>query len=258
MATIDNFKDYMKSKGISDSTIDKYVWALNKYTADYGDIKLCTQESITSFLATSRSTVCRGMLANVIEWKPQWFKNISLARKKAQPRKLPNIMKEYEADVLLAELPKEYVLPVWLMVECGLRVSEAVSLRVEHIDFEDSTIRVLGKGNKERLVYISPGLKNRLETLSARLGWSGYLFPSPINEGKPIHTNTIRKHMKKILPHTRPHQLRHLFATKVYTGTDDLRVVQDLLGHSNIATTSIYARVTNKKAAEAAKIAWKE
>lgn len=255
MASADKYKDYLKTKGINESTISKYEWAYNKYEAEHGHIKLCTQESINNFLANNKSTVCRGMIANVLEWKPQWFKNIKLARRKAQQKKLPTILKAYEADVLLAELPKEYVLPVRLMLECGLRVSEAVSLRVEHIDFEDATIRVLGKGNKERIVYLSPGLLNRIQTLSERLGWSGYIFPSPINEDKPIHTNTIRVHMKKILPHTHPHQLRHSFATTVYSGTDDLRVVQDLLGHSNIATTSIYARVSNKKAAEAARLA---
>lgn len=258
MATVDAFKNYLRTSGLSDNTIDKYVWSLGVYEREHGSISEVTQEKVESFLSAHNGTsIHRGMIANVATFKPQWFRKINLKKQKRSPRKLPVSVKEFEADLLLKELPVEYVLPVRLMMECGLRVSEAVSVRCEDIDFEDATIRVLGKGNRERIVYVSSTLLRRLQDLSERLGWSGWLFPSPINDGEHIHTNTIRVHMKKVLPHTHPHQLRHFFATKVYTGTDDLRVVQDLLGHSNIVTTSIYARVSNKKAAEAAKIAWK-
>jgi len=135
------------------------------------------------------------------------------------------------------------------MYACGLRCSEAVNLRVDAIDSAQMTIRVVGKGDKERLVPL-PALM--LDALRAH--WKTHrnrtwLFPSPKREG-PVRVACAQKAFRRVREHAgvdaafTAHSLRHSYATRLLERGVELRVVQILLGHANIQSTQIYTHLT--------------
>lgn len=129
----------------------------------------------------------------------------------------------------------------------GLRVSEIVKLQVEHVDFEDGMLEVhAGKGDKDRNVPMHPRLASalRLYLAERKTGWvfgsgrgsSGHLTPRAVQ--LMIHATAERA---EIVRHVTPHKLRHSFATLLLASGADLLEIKDLLGHSSVATTQIYA-----------------
>jgi len=140
----------------------------------------------------------------------------------------------------------------------GLRLSELCGLRLEMIDFEEGFLRVTGKGNKTRVVRIGRRamdaaqdyLKNERPTLVKRRT-SSHLFLSV--RGGPLSPDRIRQIVKTraseagIEQNIYPHLLRHSFATHLLEGGADLRIIQELLGHADIATTQIYTHVDRQR-----------
>jgi integrase/recombinase XerC len=146
-----------------------------------------------------------------------------------------------------------------LIYAAGLRVSELVKLNLMHVDLDTYEIRVLGKGSKERVVLIGePAAKALSDYLdksrSLLLGnkINNSLFIN--NKGNRLSERMIQKILNKyakragIDKRVHPHLLRHTFATHLLDGGADLRVVQELLGHSNLSTTQIYTHVTQRRA----------
>jgi integrase/recombinase XerD len=134
----------------------------------------------------------------------------------------------------------------------GLRVSEIVNLRVEDIDFEESTLMVVeGKGRKDRMVLMPSRLAMTLrEWIGDRT--EGYVFPATrATHGATGHLSqrTVQRIVKDaaaragIPRHITPHKLRHTYATKALRAGLSLREVQELLGHASVATTEIYCHV---------------
>lgn len=143
-----------------------------------------------------------------------------------------------------------------LFYSSGLRISELISLDVSDIDFLGETVRVTGKGSKERIVPIgSPALNaiQRYRTEAAVV--SGPLFLS--SHRKRITQQAIDLLLKKYLKLSSipfkisPHKLRHSFATHLLDAGADLRSVQSLLGHASLSTTQIYTHVTKERLKEA-------
>lgn len=140
----------------------------------------------------------------------------------------------------------------------GLRVTELVSLRLEQMNLRQGLVRVMGKGNKERLVplgeesmdWIERYLKEARGDLLPDLSES-IIFPS--QQGRPMTRQTFWHRIKRyaieagITKHLSPHTLRHAFATHLLNHGADLRVVQMLLGHSDLSTTQIYTHVANQR-----------
>jgi integrase/recombinase XerD len=137
----------------------------------------------------------------------------------------------------------------------GMRVSELLGVRLRDIDWKDRTIRVLGKGAKERIVLLGDLALDALERYihSARpllLGQSetDALFLS--NRGQPLSVRRfhliLQEHLAAagIEKHVTPHTLRHSFATHLLEGGADLRSVQELLGHESVSTTQVYTHVS--------------
>lgn len=143
-----------------------------------------------------------------------------------------------------------------LMYSSGLRISELVSLKMYDIDLDIGNIRVLGKGNKERIVPIGEialkYLKIYIEDYRPILNKknSDYIFLN--NRGEFISRQSFFKTIKNlaIINNIKititPHMLRHSFATHMLEGGADLRSIQELLGHESISTTQIYTHVSNK------------
>jgi len=149
-----------------------------------------------------------------------------------------------------------------LMYSSGLRVSEVVSIRISDLFFNDGVIRVFGKGNKERIVpvgeyaekYVKLYLQSRpLDKVAP--GCQDFLFLN--NRGKPltrVMVFTIIKELATKAGITKtisPHTLRHSFATHLLQGGANIRQVQEMLGHSSLATTQIYTHISSKETEKA-------
>lgn len=175
-------------------------------------------------------------------------------------KRLPDTLTESEVEALLAapELSEVIGLRDRAMLEvlyaCGLRVSELVSLRMHQINLRQGVVRVVGKGDKERLVPLGEEAMNWLERYVAEArpalvegNQTDVLFPS--NRGQVMTRQTFWHRIKLhaanagIYKHLSPHTLRHAFATHLLNHGADLRVVQLLLGHSDLSTTQIYTHV---------------
>ena len=146
-----------------------------------------------------------------------------------------------------------------LIYATGLRVSEVIGLDKQSVDFDDRVLRVLGKGNKERIVVMGhPAAK----AISDYLGFARPQFKRKKTDqalflnyaGKRLTSRWVQMLVLKyaaaagLEKKVHPHLLRHTFATHLLDGGADLRVVQELLGHANLATTQIYTHVTQAQA----------
>ncbi len=182
-------------------------------------------------------------------------------------RPLPKSLSEAEVEQLLAapdldeliELRDRTMLE--LLYGCGLRVSELIELTLSQLSMNQGVIKVLGKGSKERLIpvgeealyWISRYMRDaRPELLQGRP--SDVLFPS--KRGRTMTRQTFWYRVKLyaqragIQTHISPHTLRHAFATHLLNHGADLRVVQMLLGHSDLTTTQIYTHVARQRMQE--------
>lgn len=175
-------------------------------------------------------------------------------------RRLPDVLTTEEIDRILAAIdtstPKGIrdVAMLELLYSCGLRVSELVSLRLGDLFFGEGYIRVVGKGDKQRLVPISDVARERVmryldERRSARTG-EEVVFLN--NRGKGLTRVMIFTILKEaarraeIEKRISPHTLRHSFATHLLEGGAGIRQVQELLGHENILTTEIYTHLDSE------------
>ena len=180
------------------------------------------------------------------------------------PRRLPDTLTEADVDALLAEPDPE--LPIEsrdkamleILYGCGLRVTELTGLTVDQVNLRQGVVRIRGKGDKERLVPLGEGAMDwlldymrgaRAELLRGRPGDA--LFPG--NRGTAMTRQAfwyrVRHYATRagIFKPLSPHTLRHAFATHLLNHGADLRVVQMLLGHSDLSTTQIYTHVARQR-----------
>jgi tyrosine recombinase XerC len=171
------------------------------------------------------------------------------------PRDLPAVLSEAEFRMVLEEVPDEgknalrdrTILE--LFYSTGIRVSELTSLRVDAVNRSDRSIRVLGKGNRERIVPVGgKALELLRRYLASRRADSPYVFTGP--GGKRIADRTVQRIVGKYIAAVSeinkksPHVIRHSFATHLVDRGADIRAVQELLGHLNLSTTQIYTHVS--------------
>ncbi|MEX0981714.1 MAG: site-specific tyrosine recombinase XerD [Bacteroidales bacterium] len=184
-------------------------------------------------------------------------------------RKLPEVLTVGEIDLLFSmiDLSKPEGQRNKAMLEvlysCGLRVSELISIRITDIYSEEGFLRVIGKGNKERIIPISQSALKEIELympdrnsmLNIDKGNVDVLFLN--RRGKKltrIMVYTIIKELKEkagLKKHVSPHTFRHSFATHLVNGGADLRAVQEMLGHESIVTTEIYTHLDREYLREA-------
>ena len=179
------------------------------------------------------------------------------------PQKLPKYLNINDVERLLnAYDNNNYIglrnsLILEVLYSTGIRVGEIVNIKLSDVSLEDKTIKILGKGNKERIVYFGgicyKLLKSYLKDSYIKLNTNelSYLFVS--KTGKKISDREVRKivddagKIANINLKISPHVLRHTFATHMLNDGADLRSVQELLGHENLSTTQIYTHLTNEK-----------
>ena len=177
------------------------------------------------------------------------------------PKKLPKVMTLEEINKILAEnLNKKEKVIVELLYGCGLRVSELVGLKLNDIDLNGKYLRCVGKGSKERIVPIGSlalkAIKNYQKERDFILQTTKKSTKNLLlaENGKCITRQEvyilIHKLGEKIHKSISPHTLRHSFATHLLENGADLRVVQELLGHSDVSTTQLYTHISKKRLKE--------
>ena len=166
-------------------------------------------------------------------------------------RRLPDAPRSEEVDAVLDrhegvdKLALRNRALLELVYSAGLRSREAVDLDLGDVDFEQEAVHVRGKGGKERVVPLGEEAAYRLRLYLDQSrpelvhGAEDALFVSA--RGRRLDTSTIRR----LFPH--PHRLRHAFATHLLEGGADLRVIQELLGHSSLSTTQTYSHVDGRR-----------
>jgi len=175
---------------------------------------------------------------------------INVKRPKNQ-KKLPVVLTKYEVSNLFnAALTKKSRLILELLYSSGLRVSELVKLKPIDFDFKENIGWVReGKGNKDRMFIISKKISRKLEKFVEKNKDWKYIF----SRDKPLTTRNIQKIVQKVClksginKEVHPHTFRHSFATHLLDAGVDIRKIQFLLGHSSIATTQIYAHLSNEQ-----------
>jgi site-specific recombinase XerD len=174
-----------------------------------------------------------------------------LALKPRRSRHLPETPRPQEIDGLLEAAEGEAPLSLRnralleLVYSAGLRSAEAVGLDLSDVDFESETVHVRGKGGKERVVplgeeaslWASRYLRGARPKLARGANDAFFLSAS----GRRLDTSTLRRLVRH------PHRLRHAFATHLLEGGADLRVIQELLGHSSLSTTQVYSHVDARR-----------
>jgi len=193
--------------------------------------------------------------------KKSMLNTTNLFKSVKQKRKIPLTLNFEEINLILNKIniKKSNSLRdkciISTLYSSGLRVSELLSLSLTNINLDDDVIRVIGKGKKERIVPLGKKSKNDLlnyienerPKLARKKNSKGYLFLS--NRGNALSRKTtwniVSKHSKMCFPNKNisPHTYRHSFASHLLEGGADLRIVQELLGHSSISTTQIYTHV---------------
>ncbi len=176
-------------------------------------------------------------------------------------RHLPDILSEEEIDRIISSIdistPKGLRdrAIIELLYSCGLRVSEATTLRMSDLFFGEGYVRVIGKGDKQRIVPISPIARERihlyLEVRDDKGGNIDTLFLN--NRGKQLTRVMVFTLLKQaaqiagVQKSVSPHTLRHSFATHLLEGGASIRQVQEMLGHESITTTEIYTHLSTER-----------
>lgn len=280
---IKHFLDYLRlEQSMSDNSVEAYSHDIELFMQFLSNaqhsmlLKDIQQDNIESFFAhlydlglsaSSQARILSGIKKfynYLIQEKIVVENPTLLISSPTVGRHLPDVLTYNEINSMISaiDLSQQFghrnkaILEV--MYACGLRVSEVISLKISNIFFKDEFLRIIGKGNKERLVPIS---HSTIKTIKLYL------------EGERLHQDINSKHTDTVFINKRgtglsrqmvfllikglaekagikknigPHTIRHSFATHLLEGGADLRAVQQMLGHSNISTTEIYTHVSDQ------------
>lgn len=260
-----------KNLNFSDNTIisyqsdlDDFFSFLEKNKKNYKNIN---KDDVTSYLkyldekklsnqTVSRKISCLRSFYNYLEKEKMVneniFKNI---RNPKIRRKLPNYLSYEELRIIfdsIDDLEKRLIIEIFYATGC--RVSELINIKIQDIDFTKNTIRIYGKGSKERIVYFGEYAREYLDKYLRKQEKSKYLFTTKKKEKYTV--NEVERIIKDIVKnlsiktHVTPHTLRHTFATHLLNNGADIKSVQELLGHSSLNTTGIYTHLTNERVKE--------
>lgn len=273
-----DYIDYLKyEKNLSPRTIEKYKYNLitfEKYMLNK-NINLfdVTQYDIMDFLTnyfkdkgvsskTNSITSINNFYIYLVKDKRININPCENIDRPKMKKRLPDVLTVNEVDKLL-DIPlhtkEDYrdkaILEV--LYATGIRISELTNLKMQDVDFANKVVRVFGKGSKERIVpinkyalkYLGMYLDIRGSFLKGKL--TDYIFLN--SKGEAISRESFGLELNKIVKkqglnkRVTPHMLRHSFATHMLNQGADLRSIQELLGHSDISTTTIYTHVSNEK-----------
>ena len=293
MNIIDAFENYLQflrfEKGLTNQTIQDYkddFAQFLKYYPSKVDLDDLTSSDLNEF---SYDQAINGKSSATITRRIATIKNfflflesenlksdllnteISLPNKE---KKLPEVLSEEEVIELLktpdkhTDLGKRDYALLEVLYSCGLRVSEAEKLQLNQINTQEKIIKVVGKGKKERIIPIRDEALNAIKDYiynvrsEKRIVDKNYVFLN--RSGKKLTRQVIYSLVVKYAKYAgiekkiHPHTLRHSFATHLLDNGADLRVVQEILGHTNIGTTQLYTHVTTKTLVKSYDLYWKD
>lgn len=270
---LNKYYDYLKYElNYSDLTISDYQQHLGKYKEYLNERKLnylkvnkddviemlkyldglkLSNRTISNVLSALRSFYNYLLDEGIIE--TNIFKLVSNPKLE---KKLPNFLSYEDLRTIIESIKTDNPLGlrnrliIELLYATGMRVSELVNLKVDDFNFDDQSIRIFGKGRKERIVYYGEYAKDVLiQYLQSKNTNSEYLILN--NKGEKITTRGVEKIVDKVVNeacinnNVTPHTFRHTFATHLLNTGCDIKSVQELLGHSSLNTTEIYTHITN-------------
>ncbi len=274
------FEDDMRQRHLSEHTRRAYLGDIGELAAWAGPRNLAppgiTYRVLRGYAAQlgtrglERTSVSR-KLAAVRSFYDYLFRRGEVTQNPAEllpnPRsdsRLPHVLSPEEMRTLLERIPTGSALDARdrAMLEIaysgGLRCSEMVGLDVRSIDFEGETVRVRGKGGKERIVPLGEPAQQAVATYLER--WRPGLVSDPDEQalllsksGRRLSPSDVTRRLDRwvreaaIGGRVSPHALRHSFATHLLEGGADLRAIQELLGHASVSTTQIYTRVDSAR-----------
>ena len=274
---IEAFLEYLLiDKKYSEHTISSYQNDLIKYEnfmkKNNKDLNKIKKDDIAKYLKyLSKEKLSSNSISHNISSIKSFYKFLTITdgsynnpvlhvKSPKKPKKIPSALSEGEIDKLLdIEIKDNYSIRNKAMLELiyssGLRVSELISLKIYNIDISSNFLKADGKGCKERLIpigdiamkYLNNYLKIRVSFLKKEN--NDFLFLNNLGKGmtRQGFFKIIKKlaNEKKIKKDISPHTLRHSFASHLLNNGADLRVIQELLGHSDISSTQIYTHIEN-------------
>lgn len=250
LSDITIFKEYLSSLKINYLKVDKDI--IREYLKVLGNSNY-KSSSINRILSSLKNYYDYLEYKHLIEYNP--LKDLNRPKKE---KRLPNFINNNDYEEIIKKslertdfIGRRNTLLLELLYSSGIRISEALNIKIKDINMGDKSIRILGKGSKMRIVYFGEYAKEYLEEyLKARNSSLEYLFLNKNNTlltrrgAEYIISNLVKTSLlkKKVTPHT----FRHSYATEMLNNGADIRSVQELLGHSSLSTTGIYTHVTNE------------
>ena len=243
---IDSFKDV--DKGI----VFDYIKELRSGTITRGKISNATYARNMSSLRSFYRYLNERHIADANPFLQ--FRNVHVEKH------LPDVLTYDQVERLFDSFDLEKPLDVRnrcileTIYACGLRISECCDLLMDHVDKREMIIRVIGKGNKERIVPYYPRLNELIDLYIAmyrnEYAMEGFPFLFVSNRGTKVSPRSVQLLLDSVKIKAgleidiHPHMLRHSFATHLLDNGADLRTVQELLGHENLSTTQLYTHLT--------------
>jgi integrase/recombinase XerD len=262
-AALSDFKQELIVGGYSPRTIKTYLFCLQEFLAATGlPPEQIERKDVVAFLARKKEAggASNATLA-LIHAALRFYFHRLLGKKvlddiktPIKAKKLPTVLTKQEVKALIkAAKPKRNRLIVQFLYSSGARVSECIKLNVSDLNLKERTARIRGgKGNKDRTIILSKEwvkyLKKYLEKKKVK---SERVFSK--KNGKPLSVDTVQRIVRQaakkagIQKRVTPHTLRHSYATHLLEAGENIRKIQELLGHSNLNTTQIYTHVSLKE-----------
>ena len=273
---IGEYLEYLElEKGLSQNTLDAYRRDLENFSdvSEIDDIKSVDRIMINSYVRSlkEKKYAPTSIIRKVASLRGffKWAYSVGILDKNPAstleqpkvPQRLPKVISIKEIEELLHNnlTPLQHVI-IELLYSCGLRVSELVNLKVSDIDLSSKYVRCFGKGSKERVIPIGETAK---QVVKEYLPQRDFLIKKHnldtkrlliLDNGRLITRQDvytfIHEQGKLIHKNISPHTLRHSFATHLLENGADLRIVQELLGHSDVSTTQLYTHISKKRLKE--------
>ena len=287
-----HFHDFLTmlrvERNVSTHTMDAYKRDINQYLMYLGDLDIKKLSDVKSthirdyIRVLSDGGMAPASISRIISSIRTYYRFLSsenildenpvlLINNPKLPKKLPDVLSEKEISLIINAIQESSQFYqrdkaiIELLYSCGIRVTELCNLEISNLFIDEDLIRVMGKGNKERLLPLGLRSKKYLDdyikhSRNSHIKKSGSSFVFVSKNGNQLTRAMINIILNKwtqvsgLKKSVSPHKLRHSFATHLLEGGADLRFVQALLGHSDISTTQIYTHTDKHYLKEVYKI----
>jgi len=255
---LEKLKAELKLRGFSLLTVRNYSFFVEKFLnfSAKENLSDLTEDNAKSYLSElidtkSKNTIMLAAASIKFFFKEILGKEFSKVKIPKKEKTLPEVLTKEEVRNLIenADNNKSRLI-ISMLYSSGLRVSELVNLKIQDLNFDENIGWVRkGKGNKDRIFTLSGNLGNELREFIKERNHTIYLF----SKDRPLTTRNIQKIIKgtkeraNIVRKVTPHTLRHSFATHLLEDGTDIRMIQALLGHSNLNTTQLYAHISSEQ-----------